>query len=219
MRRRLAVPIAPADSGSSPPVQRLPPVPEGFSSIAHSHVLDDGNQPVLAFGELLRDRGGLVEEDHCLVGGETSRGSREKGGPRGPENPGSSNETVGTTRCHPTVVLEKCGERRVAQLVMPGPIVERRDPSETFDLEQSGNMFQLHQVVGQLIEMEMIHVFVDPFLECRSEGAHSISPNICSTLPGGCDIFQRVVLARSTPGKRPRSWPGWSSSKGSHWME
>jgi hypothetical protein len=41
--------------------------------------------------------------------------------------------------------------------------------------------------------MEMIHVFVDPFLECRSEGTHPISPNICSTLQRGRDRFQRVV--------------------------
>ena len=34
---------------------------------------------------------------------------------------------------------------------------------------------------------------IDPFLECRSEGTHSVSPNICSTLQDDSDRFHRVV--------------------------
>ena len=39
----------------------------------------------------------------------------------------------------------------------------------------------------------MFDVFIDPFLECRSEGAHSISSNICSTL---LDIRRQIPNGR-----------------------
>ncbi len=154
-------------------------------------VFDDVDQSVLTFDERIWQGSRLVEEDPSLIGGQSTGRPGPEGGPGRTEDTGSSHQTMGPTRCHPTAVLEECGERWVAEMVRPGSLLKGRDPSQTFDFEQSGDMLQLHQIVGQLVEMEMLDVFVDPFLECRSEGAHSISPNICSTLQGGRDRFQR----------------------------
>jgi hypothetical protein len=79
-------------------------------------------------------------------------------------------------------MFEEGGERRIAEMAGPGPILEYRDASESLRLEQTAHRLQLDQVVGQLVEMEMLDVLDNPLLECRSEGAHSILSNICSSL-------------------------------------
>ena len=166
-------------------VHRLSPVLEGASCIGDSQILDDVHQPFFTLSELIRQIDRLFEEDGGLVGGQSSRCPGPEGGTRRPEYTGTSNETMGPTRCHSTAVFEEGGERWIAEMVRPGPIFERGDPSETLGLEQTTHRLQLDQIVGQLVEMEMLDVLDNPFLECRSEGAHSICPNIRSTLHGG----------------------------------
>ena len=172
-------------------VDRLSPVVEGASCIGDSQILDDVHQPFFTPSELIRQIDRLFEEDGGLVGGQSSRCPGPEGVTRRPEYTGTRNETMGPTGGHPTSMLEERGERRIAEMARTGPIFERGDPSETLCLEQTTHRLQLDQIVGQLVEMEMFDVLDNPLLECRSEGAHSICPNIRSTLHGGRDRFQR----------------------------
>jgi hypothetical protein len=101
------------------PVHRLPPVFEGPTGVGDPEVLDDVDQPILTFGVMIGQGSRLVEQNPSLIGGETSCGPGSEGGPGRTEYPGTSNEPIGPTRCHPTALLEECGERRVAEMVVP----------------------------------------------------------------------------------------------------
>ena len=44
----------------------------------------------------------------------------------------------------------------------------------------SRHHLQLDQVIGELVDVEIVGVFDGPFLQCRPERAHFHQSNICS---------------------------------------
>ena len=119
MRRCRAAPFAPIGPGSSPARPPSAASIRGPTGVGDPEVLDDVDQPILTFGVMIGQGSRLVEQNPSLIGGETSCGPGSEGGPGRTEYPGTSNEPIGPTRCHPTALLEECGERRVAEMVVP----------------------------------------------------------------------------------------------------
>lgn len=54
------------------------------------------------------------------------------------------------------------------------------EASGTLGLDQTSHYFQLHQIFGQVIDMDLVEILGRPLLQGRPQTTHALSPNICS---------------------------------------
>jgi hypothetical protein len=63
-------------------------------------------------------------------------------------------------------VLEECRDRRVAVYLRAAATFEDGDAAEALQLDHSGDQLQLDQVIGQLVDMQLVDVFGLPLFQC-----------------------------------------------------
>jgi len=71
------------------------------------------------------------------------------------------------TRRHPTPVLEKCGDRRVAVRFRAAATFKDSDGAETLQLDQPRDQLQFDQITGHLVDVQPVDIVGLSLLQSR----------------------------------------------------